>query len=116
MEWEEAKERVNQVYIKYERKIQELFEEGLKGLKHFTCVLCGYGEFDVTKTWSCPNCGEEYEGFYDAFNTNIAEELCSINTKILEEALGKEEAEKWMEYACKLASCPLEGDCPLGAR
>jgi hypothetical protein len=116
MEWEEAEKLVEKVYPKYKKQIETLFREGLKQLKHFTCCICGYGEFDITKEWKCPKCGEEYEGYYDAFNCNIAEELCQINTKILEEALGKEEAENWMENACKLARCPLEGDCPLGAR
>ena len=108
-------EKIEKIYPKYEKKIEQLFQKGLKQLKEFTCIICGYGKFDITKEWKCPKCKTEYEGFSDTFDVRIAEKLCEINTKILKEALGKE-YEDYLEIACKLGKCPLEGDCPLEAR
>jgi rubrerythrin len=54
MEWEEAEKLVEKVYPKYEKQIEKLFRKGLKQLKHFTCCICGYGEFDINKRMEMP--------------------------------------------------------------
>lgn len=105
----------NEILSRYFERTSLLIDQANLYLKDFTCVVCGFEHFDITKTWTCPKCKESYD-LSSTLRVDIAEELCKINTEIMKELYRNlEEQDLMMQNACEKGSCPLEGDCPLEA-